>query len=348
MKKYLFLLLIISLGLWACVDEIKLNVDTDQRTVVVDGFVTDSLGDFALKLSESSVIGIGNDNILDPISGATIQLMDDSGVSYPYVEFEEGAYELRNFKALRGKAYYVDIVVPNGNHYQSKPAMLRASSVLDSVSFDVREESFRNNAGDFVTELLISTNIATDLSQSAELPFLRWRVSGEYQIQESYPGALNPGRCYVKTNLDINDIRLLDASTLNGGTVFGQTISETVYDFRFGEQFCFHISQYAISEEEFNYWNNIKEVIDIDGGLFDPPPGTVIGNIFNVDDPNEIPVGYFSVASIDFKRAFVNALELDLFVRPKCTGFRREVPFGCMNCLDITNSTREKPDYWEF
>ena len=348
MKKYIFLLLIIPLGFWACIDEIKLNVDTEQRTVVVDGFVTDSLGDFSLKLSESSVIGIGNDNILDPISGANIRLMDDSGTSYPYVESEIGEYELREFKALRGRQYFIDIILSDGRHYQSIPAALRASSQIDTITYEVREETFRNGAGEITTENLISVNIATDFSQAASLPFLRWRVAGEYQIQEGYPGALNAGRCYVKTNLDINDIRVLDASTLNEGTVFDQIIAETVYDFRFGDQFCFHISQFSISEEEFTYWNNIKEVIDIDGGLFDPPPGTVIGNIVNVDDPNDVAVGWFSVAAIDFRRAFINSDELDFFIRSKCAGFFRQVPFGCMNCLEIANSTRERPPYWEF
>lgn len=69
MKKIFFLTLLIAstIGLWSCIDEIGLNVDTEQRTLVIDGFVTDSLGDFTLKISQSSVIGIGNDNILDPV-----------------------------------------------------------------------------------------------------------------------------------------------------------------------------------------------------------------------------------------------------------------------------------------
>ena len=81
MKKILFLttITILLAGIFACVDEIKLNVDTEQRTLVVDGFVTDSLGDFRLKLSQSSVIGIGNDNILDPVADASVQLMDTEG-----------------------------------------------------------------------------------------------------------------------------------------------------------------------------------------------------------------------------------------------------------------------------
>jgi len=349
MKKYIYLFVIVlSYFLWACIDEIALNVDTEQRTLVVDGFVSDSLGNYQLKLSQSSVIGIGNDNILDPVLGATVTVMDDTGNSFPYVELEDGSYQVSNFEALRGRAYFIDIMLPNGNHYQSKPAQLRSSSLINNIDYQIAETTFRNNAGDFVTENLISTTISTDISQAAEPPFLRWRVSGEFQIQEGYPGALELRRCYVKTNLDLNDIRLFDASQLSGGELYEQVIAETTYDFRFGEQFCFHISQYSISEDEYNYWKNIQEVIDIDGGLFDPPPGTVVGNIRNVDNPNDVAVGYFSVSSVFFTRAFVNSNELDQFVRPKCAGFQRTTPFGCRDCLDFTNSTRDRPDYWEF
>lgn len=352
MKKYIFYTLIIalSIGIWSCVDEIALNVDTEQRTLVIDGFVTDSLGDFVLKLSQSAIIGIGNDNILDPVAGANVQLLDTDGGNYPYLESEEtpGVYELFAFKALRGKEYFIDITLADGKHYQSPPEKLRSSSKIDNISYEVNEETFRNNAGQLTTENILSAKIATDISDADTPPFLRWRVEGQYQLQEQYPMALNPLRCYVGVTLDLNDIRIFDASEVNGDVLFEQVIAETPYDFRFGEQFCFHISQFSISENEFNYWNNIKEVIDIDGSLFDPPPGTVIGNIRNVDDPNDVAVGYFSVSSVFFKRYFVNRDETGVSVRSKCEGFFLRVPFACDNCLLINNSTLEKPPYWEF
>ncbi len=351
MKKYLLYLiaLIFTAGIWSCIDEIALNVDTEQRTLVIDGFVTDSLGDFRLKLSQSSIIGIGNDNILDPVPGATIQLLTNDGEAHPYEESTElpGTYELFSFKALRGKEYFIDIVLPDGKHYQSTPEKLRSTSSIDEISYDVNEETYRNNAGELITENIISAKIATSFS-SEDPPFLRWRVTGQYQVQENYPMALNPLRCYVDVNLDINDIRIFDASKVNGDRLLEQTIAETVYDFRFGEQFCFHISQFSISEAEYNYWANIQEIIDIDGSLFDPPPGTVIGNIRNVDNPEDVAVGYFSVASVFFKRYFVNRDETGFSVRSKCEGFFLRVPFACDDCLLLNNSTLEKPPYWEF
>lgn len=350
MKKTFFFIIAVMLAyaIFSCVDEVDLNVDTRQRSVVIDGFVTDSLGDFTLKLSESSVIGIGNDNILDPISGATAKIIDSDGASYSYEELEDGTYELKSFKAFRGKSYYLDVVLQDGRHYQSTPALLRSSSSIDDITYEVREESFRNNAGEFVTENRIAVKIATDVSQAAEPPFLRWRVEGEYQFLEGAPMLLNPRYCYIPVNLDINDIRIFDASELSGGELFDQVIADAGYDYRFAIQYCFHISQYSISEEEFTYWKNIKEVIDIDGGLFDPPPGTIIGNIRNVDDPNDIPVGYFSVSSVFFKRAFVNRDDVNFFIRGKCEGFQRFVAFGCDDCLEINKATLERPAYWEF
>ena len=350
-KKFIYLItLALPFLVWTCIDEIKLNVDTEQRTLVVDGFVTDSLGDFSVKISESSVIGIGNDNILDPVSGANVQLMDTDGGTYPYAELADdpGIYEIYTFKAERGKRYFIDIVLPNGKHYQSTPEQLRASSKIERIDYEVKEETFRNNAGELTTENIIATKIATDFSDSEVPPFLRWRVEGEYQLQENYPMALSPKRCYIKVNLDLNDIRIFDASQVNGDALYEQVIAETVYDFRFGEQFCFHISQFSISEAEFTYWNNIKEVIDVDGGLFDPPPGTVVGNIRNVNDPDDVAVGYFSVASVFFKRYFVNRDETGFSVRSKCEGFFLRVPFACDDCLLLNNSTTVKPPYWEF
>ncbi|MEM6319411.1 MAG: DUF4249 family protein [Bacteroidota bacterium] len=352
MKKYIFLTILLSLiiGIFSCVDEIKLNIDTEQRSFVVDGFVTDSLGDFQLKLSESAIIGVGRDNILDPITGATVQLLDTDGGVYPYVESAEnlGTYELFDFKALRGKSYFIDIVLADGRHYQSTPAELRSKSTIGAISYDVREERFRNNTGTLVTQNILSANISTDFSEAEVPPFLQWRVSGIYQFQEDFPDAISPKRCFIDVNLDLNDIRILDASQVNEGALFEQTIAELEYDFRFADQFCLHVSQFSITEEEFNYWRSIKEIIDIDGSLFDPPPGTVVGNIRNVDNPEDVAVGYFSVASVFFKRYFVDREVTGVFVRGQCEGFFLRTPFACDDCLLIGNSTTVQPDYWEF
>jgi hypothetical protein len=333
----------------SCVDEIDLNVDTEQRTLVVDGFVSDVEGEYTLELSESSVIGVGRDNILTPVEGAVVTLMSDNGGSFSYEEIEPGTYTLNSFAAQRDVAYNIDIVLSTGEHYQSRPSELRSSSDIQSVSFEVGEQTFRNNLGEFVTQDIISVQLESDIPDTQEAPYLRWRVSGEYALTENYPDAISPRTCYIKTNLDLNDIRILDATELANNRIFGQVIAEAEYDFKFSENYCFHIQQFSISEEEYTYWRNIKEIIEIDGGLFDPPPGTLVGNIFNVDDSSVTAVGYFSVSSLAFKREFINGSSLEMVVQPYCQlRFGREPPFGCEDCTEFRDSELEKPDYWIF
>ncbi len=342
-----YCILLLFLLFISCVDEIDLDVDTDQRTLIVDGFISDIEGDFSVKLSLSSVIGVGRDNILDPVSGAMLRLIDDKGGSYPYVENEAGLYTLSSFVALRNVAYHIDIVLSNGQHFRSNPSKLRTSSSIDGVNFEVGEKTFRNNLGEFVTQDVISVQLETNIPASQEAPYLRWRVAGEYALTENYPNAISPLTCYIGSNLDLNDIRIFDATELTDGKIFGQIISETEYDYRFAENYCFHIQQFSISEEEYTYWKNIKEIIDISGGLFDPPPGTIVGNIFNVADISITAVGYFSVASATFSRQFVNGASISLVVPPYCfSRFGREPLFGCRDCTEFRDSNLEKPDYW--
>jgi len=347
MRRFAYFIILSLIIISGCVDEIDLNVDTQQRTLVVDGYVSDILGNFTLELSQSSVIGVGRDNILDPVSGAIVFLKDDQGESYQYEETDAGTYELQSFEAQRNVSYFIDIVLSDGQHFQSHPSKLRSRSSIDGVNFEVGEKTFRNNLGEYVTQTVIGVQLETNIPSSQEPPYLRWRVGGEYALTENYPNALSPRTCYIGTNLDLNDIRILDATDLNEGKIFGQTIAETEYDYRFAENYCFHILQFSISEEEFTYWSNIKEIIDISGGLFDPPPGTIVGNIFNVDDQSIAAVGYFSVASVTFSRQFVNGASIEKLVQPYCSPrFGREPEFGCMNCTEFRDSKLGKPPYW--
>ncbi len=333
----------------SCVDEVDLNIDTEQRTLVVDGFISDGGGDFQVSLLNSSVIGVGRDNILDPVPNATVNLLDSNGASFPYEEIEDGVYELKSFDAARGVAYSIDIMLSDGRHFQSKPDVIRSGSAIENISYSVETQSFRNTIGQITEEEVISVLLQTDITGFEDPPYLRWRIDGEYLLSENYRGAITVKQCFVKTNIDLNEIRIFDTSTLAGNELFDQVINETTFNFRFAEQFCYHIQQFSISEDEFVYWNNIKQIIEVDGGLFDPPPGTLVGNIVNVDDPSDIAVGYFSVASLSSQRAFVKANDLDLFVSALCEiRFGREEPFGCRECLDVALSSAEKPEYWVF
>lgn len=345
MKKIAFLLAASCL-FFTCIDPVTLDIDTEQRSLVVDGVFTDSLGEQTVKISRSAIIGYGNDNILTPVPGCTVKVLDDAGNTFAFEEKDPGLY-VRTMKGEPGRAYHVEISTPDGKHLRSEPSVLKPAPPIGEISTEVVESQFVNSAGNIDSEQRLLLKMGLSVADLPEKPFLRWRANGTYEFQES---TLAARVCYVGSRPDLNNIKIFDTNTLANGELFDEPFLDMLLDYRFSRKYCFHVLQYAISEEEFKYWEDINDVVNIDGSLFDPPPGTVRGNIFNVDDPVEVVAGYFSVAGVRYERRFVTPDSLGLgFIEPKCGGFRpgRVRPPECSDCTVLGASSLDKPDYWQ-
>jgi hypothetical protein len=65
------------------------------------------------------------------------------------------------------------------------------------------------------------------------------------------------------------------------------------------------VNQYSLNEDEFNYWENLQDITDNAGGLYDVAPMVIQSNIYNIDDPGETVLGYFSASAVSWKRIFI-------------------------------------------
>jgi hypothetical protein len=65
------------------------------------------------------------------------------------------------------------------------------------------------------------------------------------------------------------------------------------------------VVQRAVSESEYQYWDLIRKTTETVGGLFDPLPSQVIGNVHNDNDPTERVLGYFSGGYVQEQRIFI-------------------------------------------
>ena len=331
--------------LTACIDEVKLNIDTDQQRLVVDGLIADSLQVYKIKVSYSAVIGVGNDNVLTPLTGAVVKVLDDAGGNFEFAETAPGVY-IREMQGQPGLAYHVEIVTPDGRTVLSKPEVLKKAPDIGPVTSTIVDDSYLSPTGKFINFQNLILNMSTTAT-TPEQRYLHWRAEAEYEFKEAYPGALNTKVCYVKNNVDLNNISVYDAEEFPGNNIQDQEILQTEFNYRFADMFCFHLFQYCISEAEYKYWKGVNDIVNIDGSLFDPPPGTVQGNLYYSDGSDELVLGYFSVAGVSYKRQFMNSQTIGIFIERKCHGlsFRTQYP-ECMECLDIANSTTEKPAYW--
>jgi len=266
-----------------------LDIDNDTRFIIVDGLVTDVAGLYSVRVNNSPQIGVGNDNILDPIEGCQVNLLDDMGRAINFIESteERGTYE-RNLVGLDvDRIYHIEVVLPDGD-----------------VIVSVVERAF---------------------------------------------GLLNPRHCYVKQSIDLNDIVVANTSEFDRGGIAREPVINLPMDSRFNIQYLFNVSQFSLNEAEYNYWSRIEELVNVDGTLFDPPPGVLKGNLINTTDPTQQVQGYFSVARLSFVRRFVNIFDRGFFVDTDCESRpNANNPAKCLDCTTLPNSSLEVPPYWIF
>lgn len=344
----IFILFAACLLLSQCVDEIDLEIDGAEPAIVIDGLISDSLQVHTIKVSNSAIIGIGNDNILTPISGAKVKVLDDEGGVFEFLENEDNAYELE-FQGEIGRTYSVEVELPDGKKILSFPSTIKASPEVGEISNEIFEVPSLSSNGQTLVTNGIRLRMDLDVSDMDERPFLRWRAEGEYEILEQYPGALSTKICYVKTRLDLNLIKIFDTNVLMDGKLDAESVLSTEYDYKFSDQYCFHVFQYSMDKREFNYWDQVNDIVNISGNFFDPPPGTVQGNLYNPDDPKEKVLGYFSVVGLSFKRYFVDRDKTGVFVRERCSSSPFQPQYQeCMDCSMLFNSSTVRPDYWIF
>ena len=70
-------------------------------------------------------------------------------------------------------------------------------------------------------------------------------------------------------------------------------------------KYSISVNQYSLSEDEYIYWEKIKNLTDDTGGLYDIIPASVPSNMFCVENQNERVLGYFSVSAKTSKRIFI-------------------------------------------
>lgn len=392
--------IILSYVLWTCVEPFQPEVGEYADSVVVDGFFTDSDEPSIVKLSRSFAL---DEEQGVPISGAKLTIEDDAGASLILLETEPGVYQTDPiiYKGVVGRRYRLLISIPGKEELQSNWEELREAPPIESITHQFEEKIPDDPLAPPILgmQLLLSTK-----DPKNETHFYRWEFEETYEYGIRYPAAIRvefgarPGRgqdevfpiepdeyegftCW-KTE---PSTRILVASTEN------QT-SDIITDFpihfvdnstsRLYRRYSLLVEQYAISKGYYEFLSALKETNETTGGLFDPIPNELFGNMSS-SNGEEIPViGYFSVSGVSRKRIFVSREETPLGIffpsGPSCVldtlplNFRTlydelnlhktalfdylyapfAIPIGfvvsnpeCAKCSTLGATNRE-PDYW--
>ena len=131
-----------------------------------------------------------------------------------------------------------------------------------------------------------------------------------------------------------------------------------------------------MSQASFRYWDELAKNMQSNGGLFESQPALTPGNICNVNDDQELVIGYFSISGVSEARIFVGEVpglkvaknpaycapgEYPKYLNhfhveylPVYLAMARidgaikygEVHKFCIDCREYPGSSHVKPDFW--
>lgn len=348
---WIFPLLIIVLT--ACVEEVDFQPGRVPDVLVVDGRITTDKGPHKVRLSR--VASYYGRQAGDPVSEATVTLLDDQGLRWDYKESarQPGLYLLADMQGEIGRSYRLDIHLADDRIYRSQPELLLPVPNVDSLSYYTNFEQFQEVSGTIQEKWFINLLVHTTLEPLAQGPYLRWEVETVHNFVELTP-VPNFGRdsfvCYIHETLDPQQLRLFDGS---GATVIqpisrflGRKRITWIFEFRH----YFNVYQSSLTERAYRYWSQVDKIANQTGTIFDPPAAAIRGNVYNSIDPDEIVLGYFGASAIDTARIFTTRSDLPgVTILPYCGSYlARPVPIppACFNCKLLPNSTYVRPDYF--
>jgi hypothetical protein len=308
---------ILILPLVTCIDPFNPKLDKYQSLLVVDALVTNEEVPGYVRLTRTSVTP---DEPPTMVSGAMVSITDNLGSNTLLSEVSDGIYKTDSpaFRGEAGRQYTLKIHTQDGKEYESDPGILYEAREIDTVYFGRESQTTENG------EVQEGITIYADSKSPTESRYFRrayeewWKFSVPYPVTHKYVDEghiyeipIENVTCFKNRKSDEIMIQLNDPE-VNGGLIKSPVcfIASEKSD-RLLLQYCIEVSQYSISEEEYEFWRLMKEINESGGDIFDKQPFSIISNIHCLSDPGERVLGYFQVCGASKKRIYIKGSEIE-------------------------------------
>lgn len=264
-KTYFFLVSALCFLIFSCEEVIPLNLDNAPPKLVVEAAIVWKKGTSGStqKIKLSNTTSYYSDSA-SKVLGATVFIKNSSNTTFTFTEVPNtGEYRCSNFVPKIGENYTLTII-SNGNTYT-------ANETLQSVASITTVE--QNNQGGFGGNKIELK--AHYIDPALTKNYYLYRYTYSTQVTSNF-----------YTDEDI---------FFNGNEFFSISQNDKI---KTGDKV--EINHYGISRTYFNYMSVLVSIAgNSGGGPFQSPPATIRGNIINTTQPDNFPLGYFSLSEYD-------------------------------------------------
>lgn len=369
------------MGLVSCIDEYVPKISKYENLLVIDGSITNQPGPQIISLSRSANVS-EPDTI--PVTNAEVRIQDNIGNTFPLIEIKAGVYQSdSSLTGIIGNSYLVEFKTSEGITYKSDFEELKIPVEIDTVYHEITYQQDADYPYDLVGyEFYINTKRAEE-----DESYLKWDMTATYLYQSEYTirwyfdGELHwfhgPDSLYnCWTTNRIGKVITSSTNILSNPVNYGLPLHFVSTETReLSVRYSLLVKQHTISKNAYNYWNEIQKQNSEDANLYTTQPHFIKGNVYNISNPDELVLGYFTVSGTTEMRIFVDRPPPNIPMRYLiCTltegdfeaygqmsmadpvtypiyaietpGGRRAVPNKyCVDCR-LKGGTIEKPDFW--
>jgi len=247
---------------------------------------------------------------------AIVSVEDDQGKLYPLIETGNGNYVLGVTNFSTARQYRLDIKTTDGKIYQSDFVPMKVTPPIDSIYFqqpDASNVAFYVNAHDATNN---TRYYRWDYKETWSIvPF--YQALYEYknsQIINTPPGTADDVSVCYKGDAS-NQIFIGSSAKLAQDVISGQEIgSLAAGSEKIAHIYCMQLRQYALTQNGFNYYQNLKTNTENLGSIFDAQPSTLTGNIHCITSPTDEVIGFISVSTATTKQYNLHYSDIPLRV----------------------------------
>lgn len=367
--------------LYACIKPYDPRIDSNlANKYVVTGLITDTEGWKEVDVSLSSPIESPE---YIPVSDCQVKILDDKGNTFLLEENRPGKYQvwMGQEYLIPGTSYQVRVTTPEGEELVSGFDKMSPGPPLDSVYFFIEDIPTSNPEIDLrIMQFYVNLNAEGDYSQYYKWDIVEtWEYHTTHSIEYYYDGTHHkvvPPDSSIKicwiTRL-VKDVFTVSTKSLSQNTYDKYPLHFIDgYSSRLLYLYSLLVRQLALSEEAYNYWEQLRINSNEQGGLYEKQPLAIKGNLINNSNPEKDVLGYFYAASESTRRYFYKDIEgIDLRYSSYCSydnlgmfGWREYTPrqypiyyfypypgsvkilsVYCIDCR-LFGGTTVKPEFW--
>lgn len=297
-------LMITGLSLAGCLDPYTPpKTDNESSFLVVDGWIDVTNGKATVTLTRS--LGLTALTDYPAETGAVVKLKDSEGAFITMVEQSPGTYTTSHSFDIT-KTYQL-IFTAAGKNYVSDPVAMVRNSPISKLDWSADDTRFQ------VIASTIDPGEGSRYYRYAMEETFEYRAffGSSYKFIGNQPAfrfdeADNITRCWRAD--PVSTIVLTSTEGLSENRIEDFPVIQLEKgDRKLWHDYSLLVRQIALDKAAYDYWSQLAKVSQSLGGLFDPIPFSLKGNVRNVFDPEEKVLGYFSGGEVSAARVRVKS-----------------------------------------